>query len=441
MKARPLRSNTYGLSIMYDAVLFLVLVSLSGVILFPALQPKTISEVTIEELNEKKVDDIHQIFLSSMPKQYQYSVAADIVDYVAGSLGINTSQEDGLYENMVNRVIGHELHHSTFAQLIVENLAVQWRFFLFNQSVDQLNILTSDYSSTIKNEIQSFLDEQIQPGYQYHFKASWYPINGVCFGGLIRSGESPPETNYYISKKSVSMPFPPALSWDDKTVVFSEYWIESMFLQQINNTQNELRNISLITQNIQNQHQMENSTDFLMITQCLSENLTHLFMDFTVNGIFSSNNSIIFPGVVDLLIDELFSSIISIIQGITDEVTQTVIGEGFAQIESFFSEMNTTNIIQPFEEIIINLVIDSISTVLNTSFSSIDYGIDQLTFHIKQYIADQLFHLIQPLALQCASFIVEKKLSMNEAINMISSWVNDQFSLSQATMTLTIWEE
>ena len=64
-----------------------------------------------------------------------------------------------------------------------------------------------------------------------------------------------------------------------------------------------------------------------------------------------------------------------------------------------------------------------------------------MTDEIKQYIADLLVDLIQPLVLQCSAWVIDHQLSLLETITMISSWIADQFSLSQATMTLTIWEE
>ncbi|MFO8078427.1 MAG: hypothetical protein R6U21_07295 [Thermoplasmatota archaeon] len=432
-------SNTQALSVMYDAVLFLVLVSLSGVILFPALQPQILSDVTIEELNEKKVDDIHHMILCSTPKQCQYSVAGNLIDEAAVTLGINTTQEDGLYQTIIDRVIGHELHHSTFAQLIVENLAVQWQFSLFNQSVDQLNMLTSEYSSALTEEIQSFLDEQLSQQYHYQFNAQWYPITGISFGGSLSAGEPPPKTNYFISKKTVSMPFSPALSWDDKTVVFSEYWIESMFLDLFNEKQNQLVNISMITQKIHNQTDLVN--DSQLFKQRLSENLTDLFIDFTVDGMYLTNNSLFFPGVASILIDELLSSLFALIHDVADETIQTVIGDGMAQVESFFTEINATSLIQPIEDMIVSEVTAFISDALNTSFSSIDHAIHQLKEQIKQFIAEELFQLFQPLALQCATMIIDHELSLVESINMISSYIADQFSISQATMTLTIWEK
>lgn len=441
IKTRKFCSDTFALSVMYDAILFLVLVSLSGVILFPALQPQTLSHVTIEEINEKKVDDIHQVLLSSTPKQCHYLVAGDLLDDTANVLGIKTTQENGLYQSIIGRVIGHEIHHSTFAQLIVEDLAVQWQLSLFNQNTEQLNLFTTDFSSSINEEIQSFLDEQIPQRYRYQFKANWYPIKGISFGGSITAGESPPATNYYSSKKTVSMPFSPALSWGNKTVVFSEYWIESIFLDLINESQNELMNISFIVQNIQHQNHSERVTDSELRTKHFSENLSNLFIDFTVNGISLSNDLLVFPGIVHLLINELFSSIYSVIQGVTDEAIQSVIGEGFAQIETFFSELNATSLIEPFEEILMNKVTQMFSVALNTSFASIDQAIQQMTDEIKLYIADLLADIIQPLVLQCSTWIIDHQLSLLETINMISSWIADQFSLSQATITLTIWEE
>jgi len=49
-KKRKFVKNTYGVSVMYDAVLFIVMVSISGAVLLPALQ----SNIAIESSMQMK---------------------------------------------------------------------------------------------------------------------------------------------------------------------------------------------------------------------------------------------------------------------------------------------------------------------------------------------------------------------------------------------------
>jgi len=78
---------------MYNAVLFIVMVSLSGVVLLPALQSDIAIDTSIEKHREHVADEALNTFLVSRVDKFSYKMCGDIIDDAAKSIGINTSSE------------------------------------------------------------------------------------------------------------------------------------------------------------------------------------------------------------------------------------------------------------------------------------------------------------------------------------------------------------
>ena len=79
MKRMPFLKNRYAVSAMYDAVLFIVMVSLSGVVLLPALHSDIAIESSVETHQEAVVDEALNTFLVSRVDKFSYKVGGDIL--------------------------------------------------------------------------------------------------------------------------------------------------------------------------------------------------------------------------------------------------------------------------------------------------------------------------------------------------------------------------
>jgi len=101
MKHRKFVRNIYAISVMYDAVLFIVMVSISGAVLLPALQSNIAIETSVKTHREHVADEALNAFLVSRVDTFSYKVAGDIIDDAAGRIGIDNSSE-GLYDSITN---------------------------------------------------------------------------------------------------------------------------------------------------------------------------------------------------------------------------------------------------------------------------------------------------------------------------------------------------
>jgi len=139
---------------MYDAVLFIVMVSLSGVVLLPALQSDIAIDTSIEKHREHVADEALNTFLVSRVDKFSYKMCGDIIDDAAKSIGINTSSE-GLYSSILDWLLAREQIHKTHANLLAENLGCQFRLPFSVFGTNRFNIFTGDYDRQLKNETKT----------------------------------------------------------------------------------------------------------------------------------------------------------------------------------------------------------------------------------------------------------------------------------------------
>ena len=65
MSWRNFLRDTHGLSLMYDAILFIVMVSLSGVVLLPALQNNIAVKTSVDVHREHVADEALGVLLAT----------------------------------------------------------------------------------------------------------------------------------------------------------------------------------------------------------------------------------------------------------------------------------------------------------------------------------------------------------------------------------------
>ncbi|MCD6473757.1 MAG: hypothetical protein J7K47_02480, partial [Thermoplasmata archaeon] len=286
--------NRKGISAMHDAILFIVMVSLSGVILLPAFINNPITESEIERERSETADEALIVLLSVTPKEFNYTLAKETIDSVMNKAGINSQGDLG--KAIFNWLLGIKQYHKSYGELIAENLASQFLLSLCGKDY-RMNVLTQDFDKRLKENISRELNKILEKRYKYNFTAKWEPIIGLPFGGEICVGTSPPETAY-VSKTFVTMPFAPVITIDGKEVHLNKNWIK----ERIENA-GAIGNVSKLISKIPS-----TDAEWNKLEEQLEENLTNLIYGFLFNGIETENG--IFPGILNITLHLILEKII-----------------------------------------------------------------------------------------------------------------------------------
>jgi len=167
-----------GLSTMYDAILFIVMISLSSIILTPIFEMQTINKLAGERYRENVAEETLHTFLVSMPSNFNYNLGGSIVDTAAETLGIDVADNNNLYHTITTLILGREQLHKTYNCIIAENLCSQFMIPISNNDSIKLNIFTEDFNEKLKDKIIKYLLGHLGD-YNFNFTAYWYPIKGV----------------------------------------------------------------------------------------------------------------------------------------------------------------------------------------------------------------------------------------------------------------------
>lgn len=190
MKRRIFFKNTFAISVMYDAVLFVVMVSLSGVVLIPALQNDIAVESSIKKHQEHTADEALNSLLVSRVDKFSYDLGGNVIHSIVGDL----FEGNDIYNSLSSWLLGHEQLHKTYANLIADDLGCQFSVF------------TGEFDTNLKDNIKGFLSDYLGDRFNFKFTAIWRPVNGIKMGELV-SGDDPPEVDCYVSKTNIVMPF------------------------------------------------------------------------------------------------------------------------------------------------------------------------------------------------------------------------------------------
>lgn len=430
MKQRFFLKNIIALAVMYDAVFFLVLVSLSAVALLPALQSDIAIKASIDKHRENVADDALNTYLVSRVDKFSYSIAGDLIDDIAGSIGIDNSS-NGLYKSITDWILAREQLHKTHANLVAENLGCQIRLPFSVFGTNRFNIFTGDFDRQLKEETQAFFNDYLSDKYKFNFTAIWHPIKGVAFGGELQIGDTPPDTNCYVSKSFIMMPFKPTFNFNDTNFTLTRYWVKEEILKKTPYIGNITTIVNSYTAGIA---PFDNKTN---ATKAANENLTNLVEDFLVGSIKDSNNTLLFPGVVDLAVDYGFSSISSLINGFTDDLLNSFIGDAFGSVDSFFADIGGGS--NPIFNGVTEQINEQLSDFIGSSFASLDEGLTFLEEMIKEEVT-KLIANIFPAYIQNFIDFVLSDIDIVDLYDFISTWLFDQISLNKAQVRLMIWE-
>jgi len=227
--------DTRGFSSSIDVLLFLVLVSVSAVLLAPAM----VGNTQLMALHDTSAAEHNSQVLLSLQNgrvdDFSYAVAGAQMDYlVNGTLGPD-AVDSGIYLTGKKLVAGREINHKTFADLASESVASQFTIYRDDGSV-RLNLLTDEYRSNMDTQMQDYLDMQIGDRYNYNVSVVWRPFRDVPIGGETHMGRPVPDTAYVGS------------SWITMTyhTEYTRYYVENLINSELEAIGLDLANASVV---------------------------------------------------------------------------------------------------------------------------------------------------------------------------------------------------
>ena len=418
--------NRKGISAMHDAILFVTLVSISGVILLPAFINNPITQSEIEREGSESADESLIVLLSLTPKEFNYTLAKETIDGVMNKAGI--SSQGDLGKAIFNWLLGIKQYHKSYGELIAEDLASQFLLSLGGKDY-RMNILTQDFDKRLKENISKELNKILEGKYKFNLTAKWNPIIGMPFGGKLQVGGAPPQTAY-VSKTFISLPFSPVININGVEVHLNRNWIKE-----------KIKDAGVLGE-IYDLIDKIPSTDaeWEKFKKHLEENLTELIYEFLFTGIMSPDGNVLLPGIFSVSLHLIFEEIIGYI-------------ENSRTFNSFVSSLNNMfgenrNVI----DYLINLILDEVYNALGLQpqGENIDEKLEGLIGALVNYIVSSLKNsefgeILKEYISDFVDYIVEmiKKGGevIKEAKNMIDDWLLNRISISRAEISLAIWEE
>lgn len=188
-----------GFSTSIDAILFLILVSISAAILFPSIaadeQYRSASYTSAQDIDTKLMSTI----MSSTVQDFEYTVKpAELT-----GIEVNLS-EDSIIENAEKTLFAKEQKHRTFSDLVAEGL-VLGLVIDQNGTEKHLNPMTKMQNIETGKAIEEHLERTIGQRYNYRFEAHWQPVSGYNIQSDIIIGGNAPE-NAVKQKVRISLP-------------------------------------------------------------------------------------------------------------------------------------------------------------------------------------------------------------------------------------------
>jgi hypothetical protein len=429
LRKKRISSNTTAVSIVQDTLLFLVFISISAMILSPALLPSNIQESSMNKMINTQTQDALQTLLSSTRKQYSYRSGAEFIDSLAETIGVNTSQTEGIYASLTNHILGKQQYHKTTAQLITEQLATQYQLTL-NESTLHLNPFSGDAYQQLTEILNDELTHLLPGSLSFNFTAVWQPIKKIPFGGKISIGQPIPTTvSTFSTHQSLSMPFLPKITIQNKTFYFSSYHLKESAEMILSDVQ-YFQNISFLQNETVN---VTNDNSSKMIT----ENLSSFFKDILFHGVMTTNQTLLFPSVLNIVLSPLFFQESFFLFDANDKKNPSK--DIFQSVNSFFDSC-TTQEIEEFSFDISASIISSFGTIIQDQLQD---TVLTMADDFLKLIKNQIIQLIQPLMYPYIEKLIDVFLAGNQTLHdLVTDSIDVIFShlsLSSASISLTVW--
>ena len=439
MTHRPFLDDFFGISLMYDAVLFLVMVSLAGVILLPALRSPLAVESSVEKHREEVADEALHTFLVSRSDLFEYLFCGEQVNAVAESLGINTSSP-GLYQTLTYWLLAHEQRHKTYANLLAEDLGCQFQVPVSILGIHRLNLFTTAFDGQLINETQRFFSSILSDKYQYNFTAWWHPIKAIPFGGEFSVGTSPPPTDTYVAHSILTMPYAPVFCIGNRTFIFTKYYLaHQLFGGDIalgGSSIPAISNITCILENYTNGHPPYNTRQ--NATAGVQENLSSVVYGFLIHGIKNETNATVFPGIITMTLIYGFEKIKNITRRLVTGALNETFGEAIRTIDTLFSGLNTS-VENPLSSVFLDELNETFGFLVNGSCGSFNETFSACETLIKERVTGLLRNFLDPLIEGFVDALFNGIDLVKNFTEQLIDWLFDRISLVTAEVTLTLW--
>jgi hypothetical protein len=387
---RSFLTDNYGFSTTFDVILFLILISISAVILLPSITGNTQINSALSSKNQENSGDTLLTLLNGRVDDFEYTVAGDQMDALAG-----TFNNSSVYTARKKIIAGKELKHKTFCDIAAENAAAQWVIY-YNGTRTQLNFMMTNYSNSSQNTMKNYLDNQIGDRYSYNFTVIWRPFTNVPVGGNLDIGEPVPH-NAYVESAYISMPYHIGLTRDQ---------VEEIIDNNFNNS--EIGNLSSTLDEIKT-----NETARVALENEITSTINDAIND-TVNG------------SVDLVVDEKLAPIL-------DETRNKMIGDAnnlFSGSGVFLDqELNDR----------INNTLDKENANINGTMT------DKLKIYLKTASKEEAHAAsgeeIRSFTTELVDMYVNNAITIDEVKYRILTEVFSRVNINRAQATLSIWEK
>jgi hypothetical protein len=381
-------TDTCGFSTAFDIFLFLVLVSISAVILLPSITGNIQVKSALESKSQKHSGEILLTLLNGRVDEFEYVVAGDQMDSLAGSLN-NAS----VYTTGKKIIAGKELKHKTFSDIAAENAAVQWVVY-YNGTRIQLNFLMTNYSNSSKNTMKDYLDKQIGDRYDYNFTIVWRPFTNVPIGGNSDIGEQVPD-NAYVESAYITMPQHTGLKRKD---------VENIIEQNFNKS--EFGNLSTMLEELKNNETMRYE---------IETEISNRIND-TINETID--------GSVDLIVDEKLSPILDDSRNkMIEDVNGLLLKSEIPLNQELNDEINST------------LASANITGTISEKLKNF------LKITAKEEIQAASGEEIRSFTTELIDMYVNNAISPDQVKERILAEVFSRININRAQATLSIWEK
>ncbi|MEA2054037.1 MAG: hypothetical protein U9O96_02805 [Candidatus Thermoplasmatota archaeon] len=405
---KRLANDRRGISVMQDAVLFCVTVSLSGAILMPALVSDIPQKAYIEKENEEKAKEVlYQLMICTVDESAHLNA-----ETVLSSLGADTNE--GLLKPVIDGLLKREQLHRTYADLCTECVACQFKF-----SGHRLNVITYNFTEVLKAELESFLDEQLSNRYKYNFTVVWNPVVGFDFGGDISAG-CPIPLNADIHTATAYVTMPPSLFTTG--IGFSVEKFKHYILEELN-IDDDFRDCKsrIIT---------KEEFSGLLEKELLDLVNKTIWEGFDYNQDGNFNGPFEMESLVGIVIDYIFSKIQDTIENAFDEALDMASNVIAKSINEYFD-------VSVYDAIKVSLA--SISDTISVK-EHIGDMLDDVKARIKEKSRDFIDEVLDNEIQAMVKGVINRFEDITDIGADILNWLFQQINFCRAKMSLSIWE-
>ena len=430
--------NQLAVSLLYDTLLFAAMVSLSAVLLIPAIVSPLSRDASLEKHRELQVDDVLHTLLVSRPDSFSYTFCGPLLDTAAGRLGVDTTSP-GLYTAVRQWILGNEPRHESYAALLAEDLVSQLRIPSSADGSLRLNILTADFDGALRDALRQFFTPLFQGKYAYNVSAQWHPIKGLRFGGELYIGPPPPTLTSHVASQQISVPLTPAIRIGNTTIIFSHHALARYFTS-LNLTGNcsipEVAKIRMILNAYL--HQTPPYSVRPLAETAVTENLSLLLDGFLINGIRDASNATVFPGIANATLSTLLARLSN-----TAQQTNTTLNESVGDlVDNHRPHPLRTQLLRPHPA-----RLHDARTVQPNTRQPVEHHVSLTTRSHRRLQRlgaqsdDDRRYTSSPsrLLVTFVNTLFDAEDCLLAFQTMLCSWLLDRLAFQSADVTLTIW--